>query len=128
VVETLRKGIALLSVVLVLTAFRCMATCIASDAGASSHTSSSTTLPPCHRHHGPPPGTQNSVPCQNHPGLLAYTVQQPSAHIDLHLNLLAAVYERAPLHAGSWGFGVRGFAHTPPLPRPGVFSSIVLRI
>lgn len=122
--DVLRKGAALLSVLLVLTAFRCMATCIVSDAGTSAHNNSST-VPPCHRHHAP---ARDSVPCRNHPGLAAYTVDQPSAQVDLHVNLLAAVYEPAPSLRAASGFGVSSIAHTPPLPRSEALSSIVLRI
>lgn len=126
-VETLRKCTALLSVLLLLTAFRCMATCIVNDTGAPDH-NSSTAIPPCHRHQAPPQGPQHSVPCQSHPGLLAYSVHQPSAHVDVPVNLLAAVYEPAPLMRGAWEFGFGGFARTPPLLRTDALSSIVLRI
>ncbi len=122
----MRKGIALLSVLLVLTAFKCMATCIVSDAGLSGHTRSSTTVPPCHKHHQP--AQQNSVPCQNHPGLLAYSLEQPFAYVDVPVNLVATVYEPMLSLRAACELRVRIFAHTPPLPRPEALSSIVLRI
>jgi hypothetical protein len=129
VVEVLRKGTALLSVLLLLTAFRCMANCIVNDTSTatsgSAHNSSST-VPPCHRHNSPTQGRQ--APCQSHPGLLAYSVHQPSAHVDVPVNLLAVVYEPAPLPGGLRAFGLDGFAHTPPLLRTDALSSIVLRI
>ena len=130
-VEVLRKCTALLSVLLLLTAFRCMATCIVNDTSVSSQDSShssSTTIPPCHRHNAPLKGTQHSAPCQSHQGLLAYSINQPSAHVDVPLNLLAVIYEPGPLLSGAREFGLRGFAHTPPLLRTDALSSIVLRI
>ncbi len=69
VAEALRKCTALLSVLLLLTVFRCGATCIVSDTGTAAH-NSSTAIPPCHKHHEPTQGTQHSAPCQNHPKLL----------------------------------------------------------
>jgi hypothetical protein len=129
VVEVLRKGTALLSVLLLLTAFRCMANCIVNDtsnatSGSADHSSS--TVPPCHRHNSPNQGRQ--APCQSHPGLLAYSVHQPSAHVEVPVNLLAVVYEPAPLPSGVRAFDLDGFAHTPPLLRTDPLSSIVLRI
>jgi hypothetical protein len=127
-VEASRKGIAFLSVLLVLTAFRCMATCIVNDTGASLYTPSSTTVPPCHRHHLPAKGTQTPAPCQNHPGLVAYNLQQPSAHVDAPVNLLAVVYEPAPFPRGLSVVLLGTFPQTSPLPRSVALSSIVLRI
>ena len=135
--DGLRKSTALLSVLLVLTAFRCMATCLVNDTETSAH-SSSTTAPPCHQHgghqhgghqhHGQEQGTPNSVPCQSHPGLLAYSVHQPSAYVDVTVNLLAAVFEPAPILRESRDPGAGNFAHIPPLPRSEALSSIILRI
>jgi hypothetical protein len=61
--------------------------------------------------------------------LLAYSVHQPPAYVDLTLNLLAAVYEPAPFLRGPWEFaGAVSFAHIPLSQHPRALSSIVLRI
>src|SRR5580704_12055438 len=101
-----------------LTALGCMGTCIANDSGTPAHS-----VPPCHRHHAPTNGTQNSAPCQSHPGLLAYSVHQPSAHIDVPVNLFPAVFEPAPLPREA-----SDFTHTSALPHLETLPSTVLRI
>jgi hypothetical protein len=123
VVDRLRKYVALLSVLLVLTTVRCMADCIVSDAGASTH-NSSPAVPPCHKHPAPARGTQHSLPCQNHPGLLAYSIDQPHVFVTLPVTLMASFFEPAQrrprsLHSAS-------YAH--PYLRPDALLPIVLRI
>jgi hypothetical protein len=126
VIDALRKCIAVLSVLLVITAFRCTATCLVGDAGSSAHTNAPA-VPPCHEHHKPAQGTRNPVPCQDHPGLLAYSIHQAAAQIDLHVNLLP-VYGPAPLILESWKQASGIYAYAVPIPRSEALSSIVLRI
>jgi hypothetical protein len=125
-VQALRKCVALLSVLLLLTAFRCMAACIAGDSGSSAPASSSH-LPPCHKHPGPAQGKQNSIPCQTHPGLLAWSVHQPCAPIDLHPSLVA-IHEPVTLMREAGKLAQNRFAPGPLLPLPEAVSPIVLRI
>lgn len=114
-VEALRKCTALLSVLLLLTAFRCMANCIVSDT-ASEGNAGSVAVPPCHQHHAPP------APCHNHPGL------QASAHFDVPVDLLPAIYDPSPLQRLASKFSPRGHAYNPPLLRTDSLSSVILQI
>src|SRR6266404_4318680 len=100
-----------------------MATCIVGDAGATTHNSSSA-IPPCHRHNAPAQGTQHSLPCQNHPGLLAYSIDQPHVFVALPVTLIARFGEPAPLRrmmSNSTGYAQ-------PHSRSDALSPIVLRI
>jgi len=106
--DKLRKCVALLSVLLLLTAVRCMANCVAADAH----------VPPCHRHHAP-------APCQNHPGASAYSFQ-PAVHLDQPVIFTVVLFEAVPVSHRLCGFVRSNYA--PLLRRPPGLSSLVLRV
>ena len=111
--DRLRKCVALLSVLLLLTAVRCMANCTLSDAGNSAH------VPPCHRHSAP-------EKCQSHPGSLAFSFQ-PAIHADASIVVLNAVTFEITLPVRQDNEFILS-AHSPPLHRPPVSATPVLRI
>jgi hypothetical protein len=123
----MRKSAALLSVLLILSVARCMASCIALDAAPVSHADSSA-VPPCHHHKAPAQHSQDSLPCQSHPGGLAYSVSQPAAHVDPAVSLLPAVHSLATVSPLAAGASTPFSLQIPPLPLDKPLAPIVLRI
>ena len=60
--------------------------------------------------------------------MLANLVTQPSAHLDMRINLLPAVFEFTPAIRESAKYGIARSADIPPLLRPEALSPVVLRI
>jgi len=70
----MRKFTSLLAILLVFVAVNCFSTCLVAENAPS--------VPPCHQHHQHP---QQQAPCENHPGQLAFSAAQSSAHFDFVL-------------------------------------------
>jgi hypothetical protein len=113
----LRKSIALFSVFWLLAAIRCVANCTVSVTEFSTH-DSAPAVPPCHHHqHQPDQGTQNSVPCQDHPGLLAYSLHQPSPFLSARISMPGVAHELTPDVSGALRSSILAASRLIPSPR-----------
>jgi len=117
----MRKSAALLSVLLILFVAHCMASCIASQTDSAA-------VPPCHHHKAPAQHSQDSLPCQSHPGGLAWSVNQPAAHVEPAVSLLPAVHSLATVSPLAAGGSTPFLLQIPPLPLDKPLAPIVLRI
>ena len=120
----LRKSLAVLSVILLLSAVRCVSACTATGEQIKTRTDA----PRCHRYQLPAHGTERPLPCQDHPGLLAYSVHQPVAPLPLPVSVAASTYQSLATRQNAAESGGTIFAYVPPLFPPSAHSLIILRI
>jgi hypothetical protein len=122
----LRKCIALLSMLPILTAASCLAACLAT-AGVPADHPNTQAAPLCHHHHAP--GTENHPSrCGNHADLSAYFVHRPAVHAVPRVELFASSFDGAWFTRKSVVRIVAELPDIPPRTRPGTRSIVVLRI